>query len=348
MWDLGILKDEGQFRQISLDLEERGVVDLVDKSIPTRGGENIPADVYLMDRAAVIQCNIRDISARKQSEGAIHDLARFPTENPNPVMRIDRGGTLLYANEAALVHLADWKLELGNQVTQVLNDPIQEVIETGTTNTVELTSGERIFSIAIGPTPKGNDVNVYGIDITDRKRAEEKTLYQAYLLEQVNDAVIGSDSEMRLIAWNRAAERVYGWKPEEVLGRQTTEVMRTEWAEGDIKEMIKAIEAQGKWRGEATHIKKDGNRIPVELSTMVLREANGKMTGYVTVARDITERKQAEEEIRQLNTTLEQRVEERTRQICTRRRSNWCDTRNWLSLDSWRAEWDTNCATHWG
>jgi len=101
----------------------------VDKSIPTRGGENIPADVYLMDRAAVIQCNIRDIKARKQSEGAIHDLARFPTENPNPVMRIDRGGNLVYANEAALVQVADWKLELGKPAPRVLNDVIREVLQ---------------------------------------------------------------------------------------------------------------------------------------------------------------------------------------------------------------------------
>jgi PAS domain S-box-containing protein len=230
-------------------------------------------------------------------------------------MRIARDGKLIYANEGALVQLADWKLELGKPAPRVLNDLIREVFTTGATKRVETTSGERIFTLSIQATPTQKDVNLYGIDITEIKRAEEKTLYQAYLLEQVNDAVVGSDSEMRLIAWNRAAERIYGWKPEEVLGRNTTEVMRTEWAEGDIKEMIKMIEVQGQWRGEATHIKKDGNRIPVELSTKVLREANGKLTGYVTVARDISARKQAEEQLIEYSEHLKEMVAERTRQL---------------------------------
>jgi len=136
LWELGILKDEGQFRQTSLELEERGVVDLVDKAIPTRGGGNFSADVYLMDRAAVIQCNIRDISERMQAEENVRDLARFPTENPNPVMRVARSGDLLFANEAALVMLADWKLELGKLVPKVLKDPIENVLKNSTAKTV--------------------------------------------------------------------------------------------------------------------------------------------------------------------------------------------------------------------
>jgi len=69
-------------------------------------------------------------------------------------MRIAKGGNLLYANEAALVKLADWKLELGRPVPKVLNDQIRAVFKTGKEKTVELSCGEHIFSIAIGSTPK--------------------------------------------------------------------------------------------------------------------------------------------------------------------------------------------------
>jgi PAS domain S-box-containing protein len=69
LWEIGILKDEEQFRQTISELEAQGLaVGLPDISIPTRSGGNFPADVYLIDKAAVIQCNIHDVSKRKQAE----------------------------------------------------------------------------------------------------------------------------------------------------------------------------------------------------------------------------------------------------------------------------------------
>ena len=107
LWELDILKDQQQFEQVAEELEKEGALQITDNIIHTRGGGQFPASVYLMDRTGVIQCNIRDISARMQTEEAIRDLARFPSENPNPVMRIARDGKLIYANEGALVQMAD-------------------------------------------------------------------------------------------------------------------------------------------------------------------------------------------------------------------------------------------------
>jgi PAS domain S-box-containing protein len=300
LWQLGILKDEEQFKQIALQLEEKGVIGLPNLTIPCKRGGHFPADVFLIDKAAVIQCNIREISERKQAEKSVRNLARFPIENPNPVMRIDRGGNLVYANQSALVQLADWKLELGGAVPGQLNEAVKHVFKTGAEKTVESICGERFFSLVIEPTPGARDVSVYGRDITTRRQAEEKVQYQAFLLEHVDDAVIGSDSELRLISWNKAAERIYGWKEVEVLGRNALEIIRTEWADADAKGIIKLVNAQGHWQGEATHACKDGSRIPVEISTSLLRDAAGQITGYVSIARDISERKQAENQIIQM------------------------------------------------
>jgi len=137
-------------------------------------------------------------------------------------------------------------------------------------------------------------------DITERKRAEEQIAYQAQLLAIVNDAVVASDAQYRLTAWNAAAESMYGWKAEEVLGRFGLDITRTEFPGVDKAEMLRAIAERGSWRGEATQARKDGTRIPVEVSSMVLRDESGQITGYVSVNRDITERKRAEEEITHL------------------------------------------------
>jgi light-regulated signal transduction histidine kinase (bacteriophytochrome) len=79
--------------------------------------------------------------------------------------------------------------------------------------------------------------------------------------------------------------------------------------------MRKNIAESGRWRGEATQLRKDGMRIPVEIASIVLYDAGGKVSGYVSVIRDIAERKQVEEEIRILNEELEQRVIIRTHQL---------------------------------
>ena len=135
-------------------------------------------------------------------------------------------------------------------------------------------------------------------EITERKRVEEQIAYQAPLLAIVNDAVVASDAQYRITAWNAAAESMYGWKAEEVLGRFGVDITRTKYTGVDKAEMLRAIAERGSWRGEVTQARKYGTRIPVEISSMVLRAESGQITGYVSVNRDITGRKRAEEALR--------------------------------------------------
>jgi len=140
------------------------------------------------------------------------------------------------------------------------------------------------------------------IDIAEaeRKRAEEQLAYQAHLLEHVDDAIVASDAQFRLTAWNAAAERTYGWKAQEALGRDGLDIVQTEFPEAERMEMLRTIQEKGYYRGEATQVRRDGSRFPVEVSSIVLHDAAGRVTGYVSVNRDITERKQIEEEIQNL------------------------------------------------
>jgi PAS domain S-box-containing protein len=152
-------------------------------------------------------------------------------------------------------------------------------------------------------------------EINERKIAVEKLVYQAQLIESVNDAIVATDSEYRITAWNSAAESLYGWIADEVLGKNGVDILNTEFPGLDAVEMRKNIAESGRWRGEATQLRKDGMRIPVEIASIVLYDAGGKVSGYVSVIRDIAERKQVEEEIRILNEELEQRVIIRTHQL---------------------------------
>ena len=136
------------------------------------------------------------------------------------------------------------------------------------------------------------------VDITERSQAEEKIAYQAYLLENVNDAVIGSDENALIRFWNKGAERIFGWKAEEVIGRSGRDILRAEFMTTDRETILKTLAETGRWKGEAIFHHKDGAAAFMEVSSITLRDANGDITGYVSVNRDIAERKQAEQELR--------------------------------------------------
>lgn len=131
-------------------------------------------------------------------------------------------------------------------------------------------------------------------DITNRKQSEEKIAYQASILDQVNDAVISADENYFITSWNSAAERIYGWQAEEAVGKRGEEILHTEFFNTSRPEALQGLREKGEFSAEVTQLRKDGTRFPVETRTAALRDEHGAIRGYVSVNRDITERKHAE------------------------------------------------------
>ncbi len=136
-------------------------------------------------------------------------------------------------------------------------------------------------------------------DVTERKRAEAHLAYQAHLLDNLYDAVIAFDDHFVVKSWNKAAEELYGWKAEEVLGRTRQEMLHTEYIGTDWTQAIKSLKEAGEFQGELIQQRRDGRRIVVESKSLALRDADGRTGGYVSVNRDITLRKQAEEALQE-------------------------------------------------
>jgi PAS domain S-box-containing protein len=131
-------------------------------------------------------------------------------------------------------------------------------------------------------------------DITERKQAEERIAYQANLLANVNDAIIATDERFVLTAWNRAAESIFGWKAEEVLGRLAQEILGAGFAGNERSPVVQSMVDTGQFFGELIQYRKDGTPVHIEATAIALRDEHGRVIGYVSVNRDITERKQAE------------------------------------------------------
>jgi PAS domain S-box-containing protein len=140
---------------------------------------------------------------------------------------------------------------------------------------------------------------VVAYDITERKRAEEKLRYHAYLLENIHDAVIATDEQLLITAWNKGADRIYGWRADEVLGRNLWEAVPIDLSAEQKDKVLRELSERGRFRTEAITYGKDGTPVWVEGITIALREEqDGEITSYVNIRRDITERKRAEEALR--------------------------------------------------
>jgi PAS domain S-box-containing protein len=142
------------------------------------------------------------------------------------------------------------------------------------------------------------------------EESDRKLRTQAALLDYINDALISSDARYRITAWNKAAETLYGWTAEEALGQYGLELLKTEFPEKSKLSMLKEIAEAGYWRGEATQVNRSGQRFSVEVSSIVLYDENHTINGYLSVNRDITERKQAETILKEANFLLQQQAGE--------------------------------------
>ena len=166
----------------------------------------------------------------------------------------------------------------------------------------------RVLSISASPLiDPGGEVNgavAIFSDITERKRNEERIAYQAMLLGEVNDAIIASEKTGKITSWNPAAERLYGWKAEEVIGLPFDEVVQFGFSGITREELQAELEQKNFWRGETINYSKDGRELNIDSSIAVVRDSNGNSTGSVSINRDITEQKRNEIAIRKQNRRL--------------------------------------------
>ena len=141
-----------------------------------------------------------------------------------------------------------------------------------------------------------------------RKRAEERILIQARLLDAVGEAVIATDVEGKAIYWNRAAENLYGWSAEEVIGHPLAEFLVSEDLREQAAEIRSALGEGKPWSGEFTVRRKDGSSFPAQVTDTPVLDDHGNVVGMIGVSTDITERKRAEtrliESERRLSTLL--------------------------------------------
>jgi hypothetical protein len=135
-------------------------------------------------------------------------------------------------------------------------------------------------------------------EIADRKQAQETAERLAAVVESSDDAIISKDLHGIVTAWNRGAERVFGYSAAEIVGQPMVLLFPPDRAteESEILERIARGESVDHF--ETVRVRKDGTRIDVSSTISPIRDIRGVVVGASKIARDITERKEAEESLK--------------------------------------------------
>jgi len=133
-------------------------------------------------------------------------------------------------------------------------------------------------------------------DITERKAAEERILQQAALINKARDAIIVCDLNLRVLFWNKGAERIYGWTLSEVLGKDLREVLYS-GAVDEIDAGLATLNAKGEWNSETKLRSKEGRPLIIERRWTLIRNELGQPDYILIINTDITERKTAQEHL---------------------------------------------------
>ena len=193
--------------------------------------------------------------------------------------------------------------------------------------TWERSDGSRIIAkVDVDPLygPAGNlkgTLNVFE-DISESEKAEEASRRLAAIVESSDDAILGKDTNGVITSWNQSAERLFGYRAQEIIGQSVTRLIPSDRydEESNILERIRRGERVDHY--ETVRLHKDGTSVPISLTVSPIRDRNNKIVGASSIARDITERKQTEAILRQVredlaraNEELERRVQQRTAQL---------------------------------
>ena len=160
----------------------------------------------------------------------------------------------------------------------------------------EMSAAERLSAITL-MQQKAHSLEV---EMAERKRAEEALLYLAAIVESSDDAILGKNMEGIITSWNTAAERMYGYRAEEIVGQSVTLLFAPDRQDEFTQIMERIRRGERVDHFETLRVRKDGTRLTVSVTISPIKESSGTIIGASAITRDITEHKRLEAKFRRL------------------------------------------------
>lgn len=147
---------------------------------------------------------------------------------------------------------------------------------------------------------EGSPVGVVEVnnDITARVQAQEARAQLAAIAESSEDAIIGKDLQEKIIAWNPAAERIFGYQAIEIMGQPITQIIPPARLEEEASIIERLRRGEQVFHFDTIRLRRDGTIFPVSLTVSSIRDSQGQIIGASKIARDITNVRRIEQELR--------------------------------------------------
>jgi two-component system CheB/CheR fusion protein len=249
--------------------------------------------------AAAYTCNTEGLITYF-NERAVQLWGREPALN-DPVDRFCGSFRLFAPDGSPISHHECW-MALALRDAKAYNE--QEII-------IERPDGSRCFVLAYANPfldERGELVGAVNVlvDITDRKRAEQARAQLAAIVNSSDDAIVSKNLNGVIQSWNAAAQRLFGYTAEQAVGRHISFIIPADRADEEDQILARLRAGERIYHFDTVRVRSDGQPIHVSLTISPIRDEAGRIIGASKIARDITDRKQAEERIYGLMAQLQE------------------------------------------
>ena len=265
-----------------------------------------------------------DISEKKQAEEQLRYASQYARSliesSLDPLVTISPDGKITDVNEATVKVTGVPREELiGSDFSNYFTEPekaregYQEVFSKGFVTDYPLTIRHRdgkltdvLYNASVYKDVRGNVLGVFAAarDVTESRRvmrefAETKNFLDNILQSSTKYSIIGKDLNHSILSWNEGAQRNYGYKAEDIIGKDSNILHTPEDIEsGAVDKMLATAHEKGLAEGEFQRVRKDGSRFAASVVVTRRNDASGNPIGYLLMSNDISEKKQAEEQLR--------------------------------------------------